>query len=290
MLIAVDAIWLGMVHFAIDWRTYSIYACFAAVIAGIGLFYTTLRKDERLSAMLLGTAFLIGFSNLASLTNYFLLTVAGHRIDGLLMHIDMAMGIDWPAMIDWASRHPTINIVLFVAYATLLPQIALLVPLLGWQSSVSEIYSFCLALACATVIAVGFWTLFPSFGAISVYDLPPAVVAQTRLALDPRYAHELLQLLANGPGPITPAALKGLIGFPSFHAVLALLVTWYARGLKYIRWPAMVLNLLVLISTPIQGGHHVIDVFGGFAVAKSPKNEPSSPSTRISGSFWAMML
>jgi hypothetical protein len=44
------------------------------------------------------------------------------------MHIDMAMGIDWPAMIDWASRHPTINIVLFVAYATLLPQIALLTP------------------------------------------------------------------------------------------------------------------------------------------------------------------
>ena len=142
-----------------------------------------------------------------------------------------------------------------------------MVPLLGWRSSVAKIYSFCLAVAFGAAIAIGFWTIFPSFGAISVYDLPPALVAHTPLALDPQYAHELEQLLANGPGFITPAHLKGLIGFPSFHAVLALLVTWYVRDLKYVRWPVLGLNLVILIATPIQGGHHVIDVVAGFAVA-----------------------
>lgn len=178
------------------------------------------------------------------------------------------MGIDWPAMIAWASRHRLINLLLFNVYGTVLPQIALLIVFLGWQSSIAKIYSFCLAIACASFIAIGFWTVFPSFGAMSVYQLPAAVTQYTPLALDSVYAHDLLQLLANGPGFIAPSDLKGLIGFPSFHAVLALLVTWYASSLKrYVFVPVLALNFLVLLSTPIQGGHHVVDVLAGFAVA-----------------------
>lgn len=66
---------------------------------------------------------------------------------------------------------------------------------------------------------------------------------------------------------VSPAAAKGLIGFPSYHAVLALLVVWYARPLAVVRWLALVINGLVLIATPIQGGHHIIGVVAGFAVA-----------------------
>lgn len=78
-LAAADATWLSAVHFAIDWRAYSLIALLAAALTGGGIFYTTLRKDERLSAILFGTAFLIVFSGLAAATNYFLLTVAGGR-------------------------------------------------------------------------------------------------------------------------------------------------------------------------------------------------------------------
>ncbi|HEY5239455.1 MAG TPA: phosphatase PAP2 family protein [Rhizomicrobium sp.] len=265
-LTAVDLIWLGIGHFRIDWPGYIAFALVTTAMAAGGVFYAKIRKDERLSAMLFGTAFLLAFSNLASVLNYFLLTVAGHRIDGFLAGIDRAMGVNWPDLIVWASQHRAINLVLMLVYGCVLPQIALLVPLLGWQSSVKRIYSFCLAMTVATVIAMGFWTIFPSFGAISVYTLPPALLTHTPLALDPHYAHELLQLLANGPGLISPKDLKGLIGFPSFHAVLALLVTWYARDLKYVRWPIIGINTLVIIATPIQGGHHVIDVIAGFAV------------------------
>jgi membrane-associated phospholipid phosphatase len=111
------------------------------------------------------------------------------------------------------------------------------------------------------------WTAAPSFGAFSVYDLPSGVSGHLALALDGRYAHELVALLAHGPGRISPAAAKGLIGFPSYHAVLALLVVWYARPLQVVRWLALAVNGLVLIATPIQGGHHIVDVVAGFAVA-----------------------
>ena len=87
------------------------------------------------------------------------------------------------------------------------------------------------------------------------------------LALDRHYAHQLAALLAHGPGLISPTDTKGLIGFPSYHAVLALLVMFYAWKVSWLRWPAVALNLLVLVATPIQGGHHLIDLLGGGAVA-----------------------
>ena len=46
-----------------------------------------------------------------------------------------------------------------------------------------------------------------------------------------------------------------------------MLVVWYARELPVVRWFALALNAVVLIATPIQGGHHVVDVLAGFGVA-----------------------
>ncbi len=179
--------------------------------------------------------------------------MAGKRIDGTLAQIDRMIGVDWPAMIAWAGDHRAINMVLFTVYGCVLPEVALLLPLLGWRSSTEKIYSFCFAIVLATVVTMGFWTFFPSFGAMAVYDLPHALLAHTPLQLDRNYANDLLRLLANGPGFITPKDLKGLIGFPSFHAVLALLVTWYARDLKYVRWPIIALELSGADSDTFSG-------------------------------------
>jgi hypothetical protein len=42
---------------------------------------------------------------------------------------------------------------------------------------------------------------------------------------------------------------------------------WHARDIRWLRWPALVLNIAVLIATPIQGGHHMMDVLGAIPVA-----------------------
>ena len=63
-----------------------------------------------------------------------------------------------------------------------------------------------------------------------------------------------------------PKELRGIVGFPSYHTLQALVLMWYARGLKAWRWPAIVLNLAVLAAVPVHGGHHIVDAFGGAAV------------------------
>jgi hypothetical protein len=262
---AADVAWARAARFDVDTGAYASLACLAVVLAAGALFYEHIRKDARLAAMLSGTAFLIGMSAAFSVMNYFLLTVAGARIDGTLAAADRALGVDWPALIAVAAHHPWANLFLQLIYISVLPQVALLLVGLGLIGDKPErIYALCLSVAAGAGICIAVWTIAPSFGAFSVYDVSSL---HTALALDGRYAHALVGLLAHGPGHISPTDAKGLIGFPSYHAVLALLVAWHARTLPVIRWFAFGINALVMVATPIQGGHHVVDVLAGFVVA-----------------------
>jgi len=60
--------------------------------------------------------------------------------------------------------------------------------------------------------------------------------------------------------------MKGVIAFPSFHAVLAVLFT-YAHRHSATFAPMAALNAVMLVSIPSEGGHYLVDVFGGIAVA-----------------------
>ena len=264
---SVDVVWGEAGHFDIDAKAYGLLALLSIALAAGGVFYDRFRKDERLAAMLFGTSFLIGMSAAFSVLNYLLLTVAGARIDAPLAAFDRAIGVDWPALMAAISHYPVANMVLQLCYISVLPQIALLVAALGFKAKPEKIYALCLAVAAGAAISIAVWTFAPSFGAFSVYELPQAVASHLVLALDGHYARELIHLLANGPGRISPSAAQGLIGFPSYHAVLAMLVVWYARELPVLRWVALAINAVVLVATPIQGGHHVVDVLAGFGVA-----------------------
>jgi membrane-associated phospholipid phosphatase len=217
--------------------------------------------------MLFGTGFLVAFPAAFSLLNYLLLTVAGPRIDWQLAAADRAIGFDWPSVMSVMANHPALNGVFRLGYNLVLPEFAVLILALGFNKRPEQIYRFCFALAAGAAITVAFWTVFPSFGAFSVYELDQATLSRLSLELDQSYARDLLRLLSNGPAWITPGDIKGLVGFPSFHAALALLLTWYIWPIRFLRWPAVFANSLVIVATPIQGGHHAVDVLAGFAVA-----------------------
>lgn len=263
-LIGIDLAWGFAADFQVDVPAYARIGLLSLALVAGGIFYQTYRKEPRLAAMLLGASFLCAFSAAASLLNYFLLTAHGPRIDTALAAADLWLGLDWMGMMTVMADYPALNRILFYVYNSVLPQIALMTVLLGWLGSAGKIYRFCIAVAAAALTCIAIWSLVPSFGAISVY--PADTFSHMTLALDSHYAAELVRMLAQGPGLITPHDTKGLIGFPSYHAVLALLLAWYARNLGRLFWPLAVLNMMVLVATPIQGGHHFVDVFAAVPV------------------------
>ncbi len=263
-LIAVDLAWGFAGGFRVEVSAYTRIALLSLGLVAGGIFYSTRRKEPRLAAMLLGPSFLCAFSAAASLLNYFLLTFHGPRIDAALAAADLWLGFDWVRMMTAMADYPALSTVLFYAYNSVLPQIALMVILLGWLGNADKIYRFCIAVAAGALIAIFVWALMPAVGTQALFTLPPDIAARLHLAVEADYGVMLNDLLRDGPGYISPNELRGLIAFPSYHAVLALLVTWYARGLKHLFWPVAVLNALVMVATPIHGGHHLVDVLAAF--------------------------
>lgn len=265
-LIAVDLVWAIAGGFQIDVMAYARLGLLSIGLVGAGIFYQIRRAEPRIAAMLVGAAFLCSFSAAASALNYFLLTAHGPRIDAALVAADRALGFNWVDAMTAMADYPLFNRVLFFAYNIVLPEIALMTVILGWSGNAEKTYRFCTAVAVGALIAIFIWALIPSVGTQALFTLPPDVAAKLNLAVDADYGATLNQLLRDGPGYISPSEVRGLIAFPSYHGVLALIVTWYARSVPRLFWPLAVINALVLVATPIHGGHHLVDVLAAFPV------------------------
>jgi membrane-associated phospholipid phosphatase len=59
----------------------------------------------------------------------------------------------------------------------------------------------------------------------------------------------------------------GLITFPSFHAAMAVLFALAAWSHPWLRWPFALLNAIMLVATITHGGHYLVDVLAGCAIA-----------------------
>ena len=266
-LTIIEFAWQQIGHFHVDVLRYGgIMLLMSGFLAG-SFFYTRIRPDQSVASMLFGLGFMLGASASLNIINYFGLSIAGTRIDGLLAAWDRAIGVDWPALMRFAANHPQFNLILLFAYTLSIWQITVLFIFLGWRDRTFGVEQLCLAVIISGLVTVSFWIAFPSFGAITVYGLPPAIAAKLPLALDLDYARTLTYVFAHGPGSISPTTTRGLVGFPSFHTAEAVVATWYARRLKYVFYLFLAFNTLVIISTPMQGGHHVVDTIAGFFVA-----------------------
>jgi PAP2 superfamily len=265
--VVLDTAWIATGHFAIDAHLYAVVAVLVLPLALAALYYDYRRNEACLSATAAVAAFLIVFPASASLLSYLLLTIAGPRIDNLLASADLALGFHWLQVMAFAADHPRVNALLGFAYMSVMAQTIFLLFVLGLRGRLEALYGFALALAIGAVITLTVWTAFPSFGAFSVFMLPDSVAGKLGVVLGTDYGRILVGMLRNGPGFISPAELRGLVGFPSYHTLQAIVLFWYARREPYLRGVALVLNLVVLVAIPVQGGHHLMDMLGGALVA-----------------------
>jgi membrane-associated phospholipid phosphatase len=74
--------------------------------------------------------------------------------------------------------------------------------------------------------------------------------------------------LRSGPAAVLDfRKMEGLVTFPSFHTVLAIITAYAFRGFRLLALPALVLNGAVIVSTLPEGGHYLVDVLAGALIA-----------------------
>jgi membrane-associated phospholipid phosphatase len=118
------------------------------------------------------------------------------------------------------------------------------------------------AIAClvAAALSIPLFAVFQAVGPWSVYNYAPS-------REQAGYVRTAEALKSGAPFVLDLGNQDGLITFPSFHTVLAVLTAVALWPIRYLRWPSTVLSVLIVLSTVSTGWHYVSDVLGGLLVA-----------------------
>ena len=226
----------------------------SAALLGIALAYRRFGMSPRLAAIAEWTLLWIIFSVSGALLTYLAAASGGQLYDAKLATIDADLGFDARSWFAAVNAHPMLRLPLTLAYKSLTPQIAfsvLWLSFLGWEHRNAEL------LINATVgllLTTAVFRLYPTLGpCVGVPDFSDA------------YLEDLMGLRNGSLPSIDVMVLKGVIAFPSFHAVLAVLFTYAHRHSASFPVVAAA-NLVMLISIPSEGGHYLVDVGGGLVI------------------------
>jgi hypothetical protein len=259
--------WQSTLSIAPDSYMSLVIACGA--LGGASLFYRFVRPLENFAVMCTALAQVLLFSALGSLLSYQLARFGGALWDKQLAAWDAALGFDWLSFIQWVDHVGWIVLPLRLAYASLILQIVVLVLLFGFTMRLHDLRRLILAaILCGTITVL----LSPLFPALSNYvHLGLTRADFTTINPYAGYIHiaHLDALRSGEPMLLRFHDMQGIITFPSYHAGLAGVTLWgfWIARYRWLRWPGMMLAALTIIATPVDGGHYLVDLFAGGAMA-----------------------
>jgi membrane-associated phospholipid phosphatase len=195
-------------------------------------------------------------SNLLLLPMYILARRQLTFCDAELARWDAWLGIEVPDVFRGLQQVPSVARLLETAYGLLIVMITLAImvpPLCGRMDKAKE---FALASVAAAAISFPVFAFLQALGPWSHYGYDPS----------PPQAESMKTLLALKTDDwfeLNLGDLNGLICFPSFHTILALLTAAVLWPIPYLRWPSAVVAALIVLSTVTTGWHYIVDVLAG---------------------------
>jgi hypothetical protein len=251
----------------VEWQSYAFLFFSTGLLMLMGLYYRVSGRNSSIGNTLISAACFLTFSPVASAFTYQFLPLWRAPIDPWLVSMDAMLGFHWPDAMALAASYPLVGKVMWYVYLSWLPQYCLLIVALGLTGRTFELHAFMMATVIGTLITISVWALFPSFGTTTVFAISASIEEQLHPLAGSAYGELLRRVAVEGPLLISPKETVGLIATPSFHTVMAVVATLASRTLPW-AWPwVLPLNLLVLPSTVIHGGHHLVDIFAGLAAA-----------------------
>jgi membrane-associated phospholipid phosphatase len=254
-------------NFRIEWRTFAAPGLACLVLASLGWFYRRWRSDPRLSSGLSSTAQVIAFAAVGAPLSYLAasanLPLQDHTFDA----IDRALGLDWRGLLDWMNAQSAMHPLFTLPYLSFTIQATTTVLALAFSSRFLQLRTFVLAFMLSALVCIAISAIVPAEGTWGFYLLTPAdypaIVPATRELHLPIF-HGLRD---GSVRMLTGTTSEGIITFPSFHAALGVIFMLGLWPVPVLRWIGVVVNGLMILATPIDGGHYFIDVFAGVAIA-----------------------
>ena len=252
--------------FRIDWWSFAPPAAMTPLLAAGAWFYRQRRPDARLATALSGTAQVMAFAAVAAPLSYLAASLNRPLFDSAFASIDRALGLDWPALLAWMNHHTALHTIFVLAYDSFAVQATTTVLVLAFTGRLLNMRIFMVSFMLAAVVSIVISAILPALGVWDFYQFKPddfpAIVPATRAA------QPFFDGLRDGSYQLlTGITAQGIITFPSFHAALGVVFMTALWPVRVLRWVGVIVNGLMILATPVDGGHYVVDVIGGIAVA-----------------------
>jgi membrane-associated phospholipid phosphatase len=216
-----------------------------------------------------GWLFLLLFTLCGSVLTYIGQAVAAPLQDHTFAFADAALGLDFVGFHAWVGTVPLLPEAMYVAYNSCRIQFLIIFLACAVTLDRENAAQLCSLLVLTIVPTIVLATLWPALGSC-VYHEP---VAEPFTHLDPLACREYLphvESLRNGTFQVFDfTQTKGIVTFPSFHTVMAIIATYAVRHYRWLFVPFVLLNTVNILSTVPLGGHYFVDVLGGAAIALS---------------------
>ncbi len=259
----IDAIWI--VSTPIEIARSSIWVICLIVAAAVGLihFSNRIRHNEQGYVLVSALAFFLLAWPALRIFNHLSMTLSLPLADDMLSKVDIAMGFDWPAYITWLNANHRFFYSIEWTYASLDKYSAVF--LIIWalcDDKKERCFEFIALFITSSSLCMVIGALFPALGSVAFYAMD-----YTKLEyIDPtmgRYAiDDIVSLRENIAPVLNLSKLPGLVTFPSFHSALGLLIIYVCRKKLWLFILSAIVNLLMIATTPLLGGHYFVDLIG----------------------------
>jgi membrane-associated phospholipid phosphatase len=217
------------------------------------------RGLQRAVNLIMMTFWGVLISNLYLVPEHLAVRSSAPLCDDVLARMDAALGVEVPDVLRLTQTLPAVARVLAFAYGLLifLLMLATMVPPMCGRMDKAKEYA--VASLFAGAVAIPLLAVFPAAGPWSYYGYAPSAEQEGAL-------RTLMTLRSGTPFLLDLGNQDGLICFPSFHTILALLTAVALWPVRYLRWPAAAVAGLVVLSTMTTGWHYFSDVLGGLVL------------------------
>jgi membrane-associated phospholipid phosphatase len=271
MLIALGALTacLGIYQgFSVDSRSVIIGTAILVVMLALAHFYTAWRHEPQFACPTVIVAYFVANALVFGPLSYFIISFNMPLYDQHLAGLDQLTGFDWRALQHWTASSWYVSVAALRIYFTSGSQLFLVYIVLSLTGQFRRLSVFMTAMVIATALCLLCAGLFPAVGAYTYWDMQPAdfgYLKATRAGT--YYVHDFQAVRDGTMRALDLSKLEGIIQFPSFHTVVALMCAWAFYETRRARIPAILFSSIVVVTTLPIGGHHLADVVAGAVVA-----------------------
>lgn len=265
VIVALEVLYFAFSNFYLG--AYAIGSIYTMICAAI-LFAFYLRRRHFTRVALIFEAFALpGIAGgLAVIATTFLAAESFPFIDETLNAADRALGFDFPALLQIYRDNPDLTVASQRIYISFGVQ-SIAVPMLlaiCWRDE--RLWTYLTAWYLALFTAVAIFPFAPAAGPYVLHGVQEDVFGSLQRFF-PWKTGPAIQALRDGTMRDIGEAARGLVSIPSFHAiggVLFIAATWQ---FKWLKWPMLALNILMICTVIITGSHYLIDAIAGIATA-----------------------